>query len=256
MAFNPLDNHIEIQKLKKEIAAKSGNLVRYVISHVAEEGQTLFPIDLSTFNFRTDSVLVVSGRTILSPTHDYVVQSKAVVLNEGLPEGRTLDIYVFKNVELPDAEKVIDGKQIAPASIPIDRIDGTVGGKIKMYTHTQTATVDGQTEFDIPVDSFEEDEDAIKVYVGMLTLHRDVDFVISGMKFILNEGVSIGETVTTDIFKQVEQTDEEKLISGLQIETGSIPVNRLASNVVTSDVAMHMSINTDGGVTLTFDDGN
>ena len=232
------DNFVEIQKLKKEVSAKGGTLVRYDVSHVATAGQTLFPIDLSTFNFRTDSVLVISGRTILSPAHDYVVQSKSVVLNEGLPEGRTLDIYVFKNVELPDAEKTIDGKQIAPASIPIDRIDGTVGGKIKMYTHTQTATVDGQTEFDILVDSFDETEDAIKVYVGMLTLHRDIDFTISNLnKIVLNEGVNAGETITTDIFKQVEQTGDEKLISGLMIEKGSLPLDRLAEEIPVPDVS-------------------
>ena len=228
--MDSFSNFVEIQKLKKELSAKSGNLVRYVVSHVAEtDGQTLFPIELSTFNFRTDSVWVVSGRTMLSATRDYVVQSQSIVLNEGVPAGRTVDIYVYKNVENPDAEKVIDGRQIGVGTIPIDRIDGNVGGKMKMYTHTQTATVDNQTEFDILIDSFDKDEDAIKVYVGMLTLHRDVDFTISDLnKIVLNEGVNVGETITTDIFKQVEQTGEETLISGLAIEKGSIPLDKLA----------------------------
>ena len=230
--MDTFSNFVEIQKLKKELSAKSGNLVRYVVSHVTEtDGQTLFPIDISTFNFKTDSVWVVSGRTVLSPTHDYILQSRAIVLNEGLPKDRTLDIYIFKNVENLDTEKTIDGKQIGVGTIPIDRIDGSVGGKIKMYTHTQTATEDGQTEFDILVDSFDKDEDAIKVYVGMLTLHRDVDFTISGLnKIVLNEGVSVGETITTDIFKQIEQTGEETMISGLMIEKGTIPLDRLAEN--------------------------
>lgn len=258
--MDSFSNFVEIQKLKKELSAKSGNLVRYVITHTAStEGQTLFSIDLSTFNFRTDSVLVQSGRTLLSPTLDYVVQSHSIVLNEGVPLGRTIDIYVYKNVENLDTEKTIDGKQIGVGTIPIDRIDGSVGGKIKMYTHTQTATEDGQTEFDILVDSFDKDEDAIKVYVGMLTLHRDVDFTISGLnKIVLNEGVSIGETITTDIFKQVEQTGEETMISGLMIEIGSIPLNRLAEPIkvdVTADVPMHMSVTEKGGLRITYDDG-
>lgn len=255
--MDSFSNFVEIQKLKKELSAKSGNLVRYVITHTANtEGQTLFSIDLSTFNFRTDSVLVQSGRTLLSPTLDYVVQSHSIVLNEGVPLGRTIDIYVYKNVENLDTEKTIDGKQIGVGTIPIDRIDGSVGGKIKMYTHTQTATEDGQTEFDILVDSFDKDEDAIKVYVGMLTLHRDVDFTISGLnKIVLNEGVSIGETITTDIFKQVEQTGEETMISGLMIEKGTLPLDRLAEPIkvdVTADVPMHLSVNEDGGVQIKY----
>lgn len=258
--MDSFSNFVEIQKLKKELSAKSGNLVRYVITHTAStEGQTLFSIDLSTFNFRTDSVLVQSGRTLLSPTLDYVVQSRSIVLNEGVPLGRTIDIYVYKNVENLDTEKTIDGKQIAVASIPIDRIDGSVGGKIKMYTHTQTATVNGQTEFDILVDSFDEDEDAIKVYDGYLTLHRDIDFVINGTKIVLNEGVNAGCTITTDIFKQVQQTSEETMISGLMIEKGSLPLDRLAEMPevsVTSDVPMHLSVTASGGLRITYDDGN
>ena len=236
--MDSFSNFVEIQKLKKELSAKSGNLVRYVITHTASiEGQTLFPIDLSTFNFMTDSVLVQSGRTLLSPTLDYVVQSHAIVLNEGVPLGRTIDIYVYKNVENLDIEKTIDGKQIGVGTIPIDRIDGSVGGKMYMYTHTQIATEDGQTEFDILVDSFDETEDTIKVYVGMLTLHRDIDFTISNLnKIVLHEGVNAGETITTDIFKQVEQTDREKLISGLMIEKGSIPFNRLSNSEILTNL--------------------
>ena len=124
MAFNAFDNFVEIQKLKKEIAAKSGNLVRYVVSHTAEtDGQRQFAIDISTFNAVTDSVWVVSGRTLLSATHDYVVQSHSVVLNEGVPQGRTVDIYIYKNVENLDTEKTIDGLQIAVGSIPLNRLE-------------------------------------------------------------------------------------------------------------------------------------
>lgn len=157
--MDSFSNFVEIQKLKKELSAKSGNLVRYVITHTANtEGQTLFSIDLSTFNFRTDSVLVQSGRTLLSPTLDYVVQSHSIVLNEGVPLGRTIDIYVYKNVENLDTEKVIDGRQLGIGSIPLDRLAedvtpsqvvvtlpvGSWSGSSAPYTMTVVAT--GVTE--------------------------------------------------------------------------------------------------------------
>lgn len=232
MAFDTFSNFVEIQKLKKELSAKSGNLVRYVITHTAStEGQTLFPIDLSTFNFRTDSVLVQSGRTLLSPTLDYVVQSHSIVLNEGVPVGRTVDIYVFKNVENPDTEKTIDGLQIAVGSIPLDRLSGSVGGKLHMYSASQEATEDGQVEFDVPIVSFDETEDALMVYEGYLMLHKDLDYTLQNGKVVLTEGVHAGCTITMYVFKQVEQTGEEKLISGLMIEPATIPLDRLAEQV-------------------------
>lgn len=256
MAFNAFDNFVEIQKLKKEIAAKSGNLVVYSISHVAEtDGQRQFAINLSTFNPLTDNVFVVSGRTFLSSTLDYVVQSHSIVLNEGVPVGRTVDIYVFKNVENPDEEKTIDGLQIAVGSIPLDRLNGSVGGKLKMYSASQEATEDGQVEFDIPIVSFDETEDALMVYEGYLRLHNGLDYTLQNGKVVLTEGVHAGCTITMYVFKQVEQTDTEKLISGLMIEPATIPVDRIASNVVTSDIAMHFGLNDDGSVTVTYNDG-
>jgi hypothetical protein len=124
LAFDSHSNFIEIQKLRKELSAKSGNLVRYDISHVAtEDGQTEFPIDLTSFDFLTDSVLVQSGRTLLSPTLDYSVLEHSVILNEGVPVGRTVDIYVYKNVVNLDEEQTISGLQIGVGTIPFDRLE-------------------------------------------------------------------------------------------------------------------------------------
>lgn len=257
MAFNAFDNFVEIQKLKKEVAAKSGNLVRYVVSHTAEtDGQRQFAIDISTFNAATDSVWVVSGRTLLSATHDYVVQSHSVVLNEGVPAGRTIDIYIYKNVENLDEEKTIDGLQIAVGSIPLDRLNGSVGGQMKLYTEMKVATEDGQTDFTIDLDTFVKTSDTVLVQAGTLMLFPDEDFTVSGKTVTLMEGVHVGCTVGVYIFKQIEHTDVNYYISGLMIEPQSMPVNKLDTNVVTCDIPMHMSINADGGVTLTYDDGN
>lgn len=126
MAFDSHSNFVEIQKLKKELSAKSGNLVRYDISYVAEEdGQTEFAIGLSTFNYLTDSVLVQSGGTLLSPSSDYIVKDHGIVLNEGVSVGRKIDIYIYKNVENLDEEKTIDGLQLAEGSVPLNRLADT-----------------------------------------------------------------------------------------------------------------------------------
>lgn len=238
MAFDALDNFIEIQKLKEELRAKSGNLVVYSISHVAEtDGQRQFAINLSTFNPLTDNVFVVSGRTFLSKTLDFVVQSHSIVLNEGVPQGRTIDIYVFKNVENLDEEKTIDGLQIAVGSIPLDRLNGSVGGKLHMYSASQEAIEDGQTEFDIPIVSFDETEDALWVFEGYLMLHKDLDYTLQNGKVVLNEGVHAGCTIAMYVFKQVEQANDEKLISGLMIEPATIPLDRLAEEIPVPDVS-------------------
>lgn len=257
MAFDTFSNFVEIQKLKKELSAKSGNLVRYDVSHVAEtDGQTEFTIDLSTFDYLTDSVWVVSGRTILSATLDYTVLEHSVVLNEGIPLGRTLDIYVYKNVENLDEEKTISGLQIAEGSIPLNRLAASVGGQMKLYTEMKVATEDNQTVFTIDLDTFVDTSDTILVQSGTLMLFPNEDFSVSGKTVTLMEGVHAGCTVGIYIFKQIEHTDINYYISGLMIEPQSMPVSKLSENVVTSDVPMHMSINADGGVTLTFDDGN
>ena len=268
MAFDSHSNFVEIQKLRKELNAKNGNLVRYDISHVADvDGQTEFAIDLSTFDYLTDSVWVVSGRTMLSATLDYTVYERSVILNEGVPVGRTVDIYIYKNVENLDTEKTINGLQIAVGSIPRDRIDGYVGGKMHLYTHTQIAEQDDQTEFEILATTYDETTDAMLVFAGQLMLHKDLDFTIVDRKIVLEEGVHSGCTITTYIFKQVEQDSVERTISGSMIAKGSIPLDRLAEIpqveipdlpdvTVTSDIPIHLSINESGGLRITYDDGN
>lgn len=63
-----------------------------------EEGQTVFPIELSGFDPENDSVTVQSGITILHPGSDFTVVGNTVVLSEGVPIERTVGIVVWKNV--------------------------------------------------------------------------------------------------------------------------------------------------------------
>ena len=109
-------------------------LMVYPLSVVAStENQTTFEIALDSFDANTDTVLVQSGRTMLFPNQDFTVNGKNVVLNEGVPSGRTIGIYVFKNVPIGD-EGSVSGTVISAGSIPWDRMEenGTVQGYLNI----------------------------------------------------------------------------------------------------------------------------
>lgn len=95
----------------------------YAYQEVAEEdGQTVFPIALTTFVKETDMVRVYSGITRLSPITDYVVNEDATItLTEGVPKGRTIDIEIIKHIPMGD-EGEVNGVILAKGSIPLDRL--------------------------------------------------------------------------------------------------------------------------------------
>lgn len=102
-------------------------VVTYNESKVAEiDNQVEFTINLSTFDINNDSVEVYSGRTRLSPSLDYIITGNKVILNEGLPINRTLDIKILKNVFLPEDEALVSGNQILPGTIPLDRLSENI----------------------------------------------------------------------------------------------------------------------------------
>lgn len=97
-------------------------LVVYPLSQEATvDGQTEFEIDLDNFDIDTDTVLVQSGRTMLFPDVDFTVSSNKVTLNEGVPSGRTIGIYVFKNVPIGN-DGSISGVVLKTGSLPLDRL--------------------------------------------------------------------------------------------------------------------------------------
>lgn len=61
-----------------------------------KDGQTVFTINLESFNSSTDTVMVQDGRTMLFPNVDFTVVGNTVVLTEGWNVGDTGGIYVFK----------------------------------------------------------------------------------------------------------------------------------------------------------------
>ena len=105
-----------------ELGSGGSKLVSYNETNVATANQTEFIIDLISFDASVDTVEVYNGRTRLSPSLDYTINGNIITLSEGLPVGRTLDIRILKNVVTPTEEVLIQGSQIAPGSIPLDRL--------------------------------------------------------------------------------------------------------------------------------------
>ena len=161
-------------------------LMSYALPVVAEEdGQTVFNINLETFDVLTDTVIVQYGRTFLSPNRDFSIVGKTVVLNEGAPLGRTLDIYIFKNVPLGDDGNV-SGQVIADETLSLDAMKTryivlTASGWSDIYPYEQTVEVEGITSNDslmiigaVHADGNTEAQDkAIDKAAGMLMYYED-----------------------------------------------------------------------------------
>lgn len=90
----------------------------------SEDNQTIFPIGLDTFDAETDFAFVQSGVTNLFYGADFTIENKNIILKEGVPAGRTLGIYVLKNVEQIDEEDYVSGTNLAPGSVTPDKIGG------------------------------------------------------------------------------------------------------------------------------------
>jgi len=163
-------------------------------------------------------------------------------LLEGVPAGRTIDIIVFKAVVSADEESALSGVNIGVGTMPLDRLAETVttkeyvdneinkipiNGKMVYMIDTLVAVEDGQREFIVPFDTFDDAIDVLKVYQGQLVLHKNSDFVVSGMKVVLTEGVSIGTTITMEVFKQIETNETEEYMSGRSIRKDSLPLDRV-----------------------------
>jgi hypothetical protein len=121
-----------------------GNLKTIDEHYVATEGQTVFPIAYETFDYKKDTVFVTSGRTSLSEGLDYTVESQKVVLNEGVPEGRTITIRIMKNVNTDVEDKTMSGVYIEEGSMPLDRLAENVVEEENLPTKIQSLLTGGE----------------------------------------------------------------------------------------------------------------
>ena len=224
----------------------------YPLSVVSStEGQTVFNIDLDTFDKNTDTVLVQSERTMLFPTLDFSIVNNTVVLNEGVPAGRTIGIYVFKNVPIGE-EGSVSGIVLAPNSIPLNRFAGEIATpdyvdqqiaksaevgvpKLMVYPLSQVSTSDNQTIFNISLNTFDATTDTVLVQSGRTMLFPNEDFTVSGKTVVLNEGVPKDVVIGIYVFKNVP-LGEDGSVSGVVIAPNSIPLDRLGEGNINSSI--------------------
>jgi hypothetical protein len=100
------------------------------------EGQTEFAINFDAFDASTDKVLVQSGITMLYQDADYTVSGKTVILSEGVPLGRTIGMYVFKDVVVPYSEYSVAGSTIVDGSITKDKLSADVQSELTVLKAT------------------------------------------------------------------------------------------------------------------------
>ena len=87
--------------VNEQIQASMRNGSPKLVSHflpitATSNKQTVFTIDLETFDSNTDTVMVQDGRTMLFPNVDFTVSGNTVVMTEGWNTGDTGGVYVFR----------------------------------------------------------------------------------------------------------------------------------------------------------------
>lgn len=132
--------------------------------------------------------------------------------------------------------------------------------KLQVYPIPLITATEGQTEFMIDLSSFgltyDPQTDTVLVQKGNLLLNPNGDYLIIGQFVVLTEAVKAGTTVGIWVWKNVP-IGEEGSVSGTVIAPGTIPLNRLEKipeSNVTSDIPLHLSINENGGLRITYDD--
>ena len=107
-------------------------------------------------------------------------------------------------------------------------------GEIKTvyYEYLLTAETEGQTEFEIPLTTYMKD-DILFLFQRSTGLNKFEDYSVSGRTITLNKGVEVGTTFYLLIVKDT-LVGEEGAINGNLLKDGSLPLNKLAEQVVTS----------------------
>lgn len=140
--------------------------------------------------------------------------------------------------------------------------------KVVGYAEEQIAT-EGQTQFTIGLETFNDITDELWVQSGITMLSPISDYSVADRVITLNEGVPAGRTITIRVLQNV-LTDGTQLVSGAQIADGTIGLEKLSVDVATKEdlnsinlsgyaqcsVPMMLSVNENGGLTITYDDGS
>jgi len=97
--------------------------------------------------------------------------------------------------------------------------------KLNVYEYKFPNLPAGTTEVEIPLETFDERTDTVKLYIN--SVYRDSDFyTISDKKIILNEALSSVSKVTIEVWKNVPIGDDGS-VSGTVIAIDTLPQNRV-----------------------------
>ena len=111
-------------------------------------------------------------------------------------------------------------------------IAGVTGGsvpKLQSYSYVINATVENQTDFTIPLSTFDVATDTV-IVVKNRTTYNSTDYTIVGSKVKLTEGVELGAEISLLILKNVP-VGEEGAINGICLAEKSVPLNRIKETV-------------------------
>ena len=108
-------------------SASSSKLISHVLPiEATEENQTIFPINLETFDAANDTVLVQDGITLLLPNSGFTIENNTIVMTTPWGLGDTGSILILKNTPVLEDEVTISGAIIENNSITLDKLSADI----------------------------------------------------------------------------------------------------------------------------------
>jgi hypothetical protein len=107
--------------------SSSSKLISHVLPiEATEENQTIFPINLETFDAANDTVLVQDGITLLLSNSGFTVENNTIVMTTPWGLGDTGSILILKNTPVLADEVAISGAAIENNSITLDKLSADI----------------------------------------------------------------------------------------------------------------------------------
>lgn len=126
--------------------------------------------------------------------------------------------------------------------------------KLMVYPFSIVAETEGQTVFEIPLDTFDANTDTVFVQSGRTMISPNEDFSVVDNSVVLTEGVPVERVITIYVFKNVP-IGEDGSVSGSVIMPGSLTLDRLSALPTAEQVGAVPSAMIEGGLHRSFPSG-
>lgn len=244
-----------ITVVEEQIASQSTKVTELKKRYQLTEAATQIPIGIPEFHRLTDSLTVIQNSIVLTEGDQYTISEDNLSIIgswDGSEEPIDFEFKVLKNfvsdLAFFDGYIIQDGtvdksKLKRDVQEQIDSID-TIEANAKAYTDQQiqlvtetgipklvtypyvlTATEDGQTDFVIPLETFDKDTDTVMVVKNSTVLNAE-RFSVVDRTVRLNVGVRAGAKIFIQVFKNVP-LGPEGAINGGVIAVNSLPSDRV-----------------------------